>query len=75
MGDLAEVPDCRAYVLLGLGKVRVVVVPTREADRETERDQALLRPVVQVSLERSALALAGGDDPLARRAQLLRPLA
>jgi hypothetical protein len=75
VGDLAEVADCGAYVLFGVGEVRVVVVPAGEADRESECDQALLRAVVEVSLQCSALALGGGDDSLARRAQLLETVA
>ena len=45
----------------------------REPDGEGDRDQALLRAVVQVALERAALGVGGGDDPRARRAQLLEP--
>ena len=38
-----------------------------------ERDEPLLRAVVQVALEPPALGVAGRDDPLARRLQLGEP--
>jgi hypothetical protein len=44
-------------------------VAAREADREPQRDEALLCAVVE-ALERAALAVGGSDDPLARRAEL-----
>ena len=54
-----------------VGAVGVVPEPRlREPERERERDEPLLRAVVEVSLEPAALVVAGFDDPRARGAQL-----
>ena len=54
-----------------VGAVGVVPQPRlREPQRERERDEPLLRAVVQVPLEPAALVVAGLDDPRARGAQL-----
>ena len=45
----------------------------REPQRHRERDQALLRAVVQVSLEATPLDVAGRDDPRPRRGKVLEP--
>ena len=42
----------------------------RVAQREPDRDQPLLRAVVQVALDPPALGVAGGDDPRPRRLDL-----
>ena len=42
-----------------------------EPQRERERDEALLRAVVEVALDPPARGVAGLDEPRARRAQLL----
>ena len=44
-----------------------------EPQLQRDRDQALLRAVVQVALEPPALGVAGRDDPLARGLQLGQP--
>ena len=44
-----------------------------QAKLHAERDEPLLRAVVQVSLEPTALLIAGADDPRPRRAQLVHP--
>ena len=56
-----------------LGRRRRVGVELRlrEAQRERERDEPLLRAVVEVALELPARVVAGRDDPRARRPELL----
>ena len=46
----------------------------RDADREHERDEPLLRAVVQVALEPAPLLVGGGDETRARDHQLLARL-
>ena len=43
----------------------------REPQRERERDEALLRAVVEVALEPAARLVARGDDAAARGPELL----
>ena len=45
-----------------------------QAQLHRERDEPLLRAVVQVALEAPPLRVAGGDDALARRLQLGQPV-
>ena len=42
----------------------------KQAKLHSERDEPLLRTVVQVAFEPAALLIAGADDPRPRRAQL-----
>ena len=57
-----------------LGRRRVLAdVPLEEAQLHGEGDEALLGAVVEVALEALALGVAGRDEALARRPQLLEP--
>ena len=51
-------------------RASVAVGPFGSAERDGERDQPLLRAVVQVALEPPPLGVADLDDPRARRGQL-----
>ena len=42
-----------------------------EAERHGDRDEPLLRAVVEVALDPPALGVGGGDDALARVAQVI----
>ena len=54
-----------------LGRRRVVADPrAEEAQLHRDRDEPLLRAVVEVALEAAALGVARGDEALARGAQL-----
>ena len=46
-------------------------LPARDLEAEQERDEPLLRPVVQVARQAAALGVAGLDDAGARRPQRL----
>ena len=43
------------------------MVVFEQLQREANREQPLLRAVMQVALESTTLCVAGGDDPGARR--------
>ena len=58
---------------LGGGGVGVDLGP-HEPELDAERDEALLRAVVQVALEPPALGVARCDDALPRGPQLAEPL-
>ena len=74
--ELAQLRERVRELLAGgaedlVGAVGVVPKPRlREPERERERDEPLLRAVVQVPLEPPALVVAGFDDARARGAQL-----
>ncbi len=56
------------------GRVRVgVELLPRQTQGERQRDQALLRAVVEVPLEAAPLHVAGGHDPRARGGELVEP--
>ena len=48
-------------------------VAAEHAELERERDEPLLRAVVEIALQAAALVVPRLDDPLARAAQLLEP--
>ena len=62
---------------MGAGQQRICLVGLLaqlrlgEPERERERDEPLLRAVVEVALQPAALLVRGLDDPRARGAQLL----
>ena len=63
-GELAQLVQRRLQLGLGFGEqLRVGVGVAQELQCEPEREQPLLRAVVQVALESSAFRVAGGDDP------------
>ena len=80
MGNGSELVDRSAQALLGLTDQledpcvgRLLHLGTREAEREGQAEQALLRPVVEVALEPTALGLTRRDDPGSRGAEILDP--
>jgi hypothetical protein len=77
-GELPQLPkplvELVASVVELAQRLRVALEPRAERPQaEGERDQALLRPVVQVALDASAGRIAGLDDARAGCAQLLDP--
>ena len=60
------------HELLGLGGI-AADVRADHPQLQRERDEPLLRAVVQVALEPAALGVAGRDDALARRLHLGEP--
>ena len=80
MGNLAELVDRSPQALLGVvdqGEDRrvgaLLHLGTGEAERKRQAEQALLRAVVEVSFETTALGLARCHDAGSRRAQVLDP--
>ena len=61
-----------AFELAELGAARRTGLDLFAGEREpdAQRDEALLCPVVEIALEPAPLDLAGGDDAVARLAQL-----
>ena len=58
------------------GRVRIAVDPRLgEPERDGHGDEPLLRAVVQIALDPAPLGVGGGDDPLARGAQIVHPVA
>ena len=76
-GELAELVEGDPQLVLGLGQQLGGAVRSRpellasELQREPEPEQALLRTVVEVSLETTPLLIARLDDPGTARAHLL----
>ena len=72
--QLAELGQGDSELALGGGelalerRIAAAELPPREPDRDAQRQQALLRPVVQVALELPALRVGGRDEPRARDA-------
>ena len=79
-GQLAQLLERLREVRVGapeqLGRLRVAVgdLPPDQAQGERERDEPLLRAVVQVALEPAPLVVARRDDARARCRQLLARL-
>jgi len=72
-GQLAQLVDRSACVLECPGDelARELRALVRELQPEQDRDQPLLRAVVEVTAEATALLVAGRDDPRPRRPQRL----
>src|SRR5262249_54550160 len=76
-GELAELAEGERELVGRAAQQRlrlarlVVELRQREPERERERDEPLLRTVVQVPLQPPALGVSRLDEPRARRAQLL----
>ena len=74
--EIAQVVDRRLRVALEpsqeFAHLRRIPIDHRvgEPELHTERDELLLRPVVDVALELAPLSVLGGDEALSRRAQL-----
>ena len=69
-GSDVDLPNRAVDRLAGLLR-RVAQLVLRVAQREADRDQPLLGPVVQVALEPPPLLIAGGHDPRARGLDLV----
>ena len=72
-GELAQLGDrLLDLVLCARQHVRVgrVTAGSREPERERERDEPLLRAVVEVALDPPLLGIGRGDDPRPRRPHL-----
>ena len=75
-GELAQLVERSTQLRVGLGEelagaVRLgAELRAGELQREPEREQPLLRAVVEVALEPPPLLVPGADDAGARRAQL-----
>src|SRR3989442_12375496 len=73
-GQLAKGLQRLVRVVLEVGLLRVLVdQPLGEAQPDLERDQLLLRPVVNVALEPAAGLVLGAYQSLAGMAQVLEP--
>ena len=78
-GELAQLGERKGELVAGgrQGRARGrrigVELRLREPQGQRERDQALLRTVVEVALEAAPLDVTGGDDPGSRRGELLEP--
>ena len=80
VGNLAELVDRAPQALLGVvdegedrGVGTLLHLGTGEAERKRQAEQTLLRAVVQVSFEPTAIGLARCHDSGARRAKVLDP--
>ena len=69
-GEVSELLDCDVNLLgcvseqaLDLGVPSATMLALRTLQLEGECDEALLRAVVQISLDPPALLVAGRDDP------------
>ncbi|MEJ7721883.1 MAG: hypothetical protein WKF58_16290 [Ilumatobacteraceae bacterium] len=76
-GEVAQLVDGFAEILHRLRQDRsdsragvAVQACLGQPQGQRDRDQALLRAVVQVALDAPALGIAGGDDPRPRRGDL-----
>jgi hypothetical protein len=73
--QLAELGERDSELPLRGGKlalqrwVSVPELPAGQPHRNAQGQQALLRPIVQVALELTALPVGGGNDPCARETQ------
>ena len=77
-GELAELGEGGGELLRGSTNLvrgsrllRAIQLPRGGVQGERHREQPLLSPVVQVPFDTPALAVAGLDDPRARRADLI----
>jgi len=77
VGKLAQLGQRFAQAVLGAGQLGIQArvlgrqLSPRKPDGDSERCESLLRPVMQVPLERAALGVRRGDDASARRPQAL----
>jgi hypothetical protein len=71
-GELAQLLEREGELVAGIHEDRAgagrigIELRMREPQGERDRDQALLRTVVEIALQAAALDVAGGDDPRSR---------
>ena len=76
MGNVAQLHNRGAHPVFGHAEAGVQLsvaasdLAPRQPDREGDRHEALLRPVVQVALERAPFGVGGSHDTGARGAKL-----